>query len=81
MYDFNPVIMGRTEKKENFLHLFAFEFMQYPHGIKLLERIAREKNIITDLKKMSLEPEHEGLTPFLCYFRDIKDALNDYKFS
>jgi hypothetical protein len=46
VYDYNPVIMGKTDKKENFLHLFAFEFMQYPHGIKLLERISRDKTMV-----------------------------------
>ena len=30
---------------------------------------------------MSLEPEHEGLSPFLCYFRDMKDTMHDYKFT
>ena len=46
VYDYNPVIMGKTDKKENVLHLFAFEFMQYPHGIKLLERISRDKTMV-----------------------------------
>jgi hypothetical protein len=81
VYEFNPVIMGKTENGENLLHLFANEFMQYPHGVKLLERISREKALVKDLKKMSLEPEHEGLTPFLLYFRDIKDALQNYQFT
>jgi len=73
VFDFHPAIMGRgTDKKQNLLHLFAFEFMQYPHGFKLLERIAKEKNLIADLKKMSLEQESEGFTPFLCYFRELK---------
>ena len=81
VFDFHPAIMGRTSKKENFLHLFAFEFMQYPHGIKLLEKIAKHKNLLTDLKKMSLEYETEGLSPFLCYFRDMKDSLENYQFT
>jgi len=48
--------MGKTESEENLLHLFANEFMQYPHGIKLLEKISREKTLVKDLVKMSLEP-------------------------
>jgi hypothetical protein len=82
VYDFHPAIMGRvTDKKENLLHLFAFQFMQYPHGFKFLERVAKEKSLIADLKKMSLEQEHLGFTPFLCYFRELKENMHNYQFT
>lgn len=74
-YEYHPAIMGKWNGDDNLLHFLAAEFMQYPHGFKFLERVAKEKSLHADLKKMSLHQDNEGLTPFLVYFREVKNTF------
>jgi hypothetical protein len=47
----------------------------------LLEKIVKEKRLLPDLKKMSLEQDSQGFTPFLSYYKELKNTLEHHEFS
>ena len=55
--------------------------MNYPHGHKFLAKLIKDKRLIQDLIKMSLQEDTEGFTPFLSYFNSLRNLFENYNFS